>query len=134
MGTSPRHFYGWQPKTFYHYDDQGRLEWSQTESVWNDYERMLLDALTDWESDLHTCGRQLSESLQLVGRPDPKYVVGDQVCLGCKALDQFWANRKGLLEDAHKEGRYPERYMLPRVYSESEAAEIKNQQVGQIEG
>lgn len=96
--------------------------------MWNDYERMLLDALTDWESDMHTCGRQLSESLQLVGRPDPRYTVGDQICLGCKAEDDFWAKRMKEWEQAHKDGRHPERYTLPRVYLESEAAEIAKRQ------
>lgn len=96
--------------------------------MWNDYERMLLDALTDWEDGLHTCGRHMSESLQLVGRPDPQYVVGEQICLGCKALDQFWANRAKAWEKAHKDGRHPERYTLPRVYLRNEALQIEAQQ------
>lgn len=99
--------------------------------MWNDYERLLVDAYHNWKEGVHLCGRHLSESLQLVGRPDPKYVVGDQICLSCKALDLFWANRKASLEEAHKNGNYPERYMLPRVYLESEAAEIaKRQEMG----
>lgn len=108
------------------------MEWSQTESVWNDHERLLLDALTDWEENLHTCGRQLSESLsrRLEGVPDPEYTVANQECVACKALDQFWANRAKEWKKAHEDGRHPERYTLPQVYLRSEAEELAKQRKG----
>lgn len=102
------------------------MEWSQTESVWNDYERLLLDALTEWESNLHSCGLQLTDSLsrRLEGIPDPKLGVVYQECLGCKALDDFWASKAEMLKKAHEEHRNPETYMLPRVLPWSEIEEL----------
>ena len=127
LGTSPKHFTGtFQPKTFYEYDEQGKIKSTWTESVWDDYERMLLDAYFDWKDGIHDCGRHVSESLQLVGRPDPVYTVGQRICLACKALDNWVANRSKGWEPLHKEGHHPERYTLPRVLLVDEAkAEIE---------
>lgn len=108
------------------------MEYTTTESDWNDYERLLLDALTDWEENLHTCGRQLSESLsrRLEGVSDPLYTVASQECVACKALDQFWANRTKEWKKQHEDGYRPERYTLPRVFLRSEAEEIAKQRKG----
>ena len=98
--------------------------------MWNDYERTLMDALGAWENDLHTCGRPMSESLRVIGRPDPEYAVAAQICVGCQQLDGWWATRKDMLEKAHEDGRHPETYMLPRVYSQDELKQLWESQGG----
>jgi len=103
---------------------------SHTESVWDDHERMLLDALTDWENDQHICGRPASESLRLIGREDTRYVVGEKICVGCKAIDDWAAARHEAWKQAQEKGHRPWTYTLPTVYLESEALEIAKQQKG----
>lgn len=107
------------------------MEWTQTESVWNDYERLLVDAYLNWKEGIHRCGRHLSESLELKGRPNPQYVVGFQTCLGCKAEAEAEHRYLQKWKQGRKEtdtSPNPLGWMLPRVYSEAEAAEVaKNQ-------
>lgn len=79
------------------------------------------DALLDWRADLHSCGRPLSESLQLAGRPDPDYVIGEMVCLACRKLDEHRAIRAKGDEQARKDGRQPDTYRLDRVDTRAEA-------------
>lgn len=125
MGTSPKHYYGWQPRTTYTYDDSGRLVSSVTESVWDEYERALVDAYQDYRADLHTCGRPMSESLRVAGRPDPEYVVGTSICVGCMALDQKRAARQKADEKAHERGEHPEAWRLDTVYTRAEMATLE---------
>ena len=99
--------------------------------MWNDYERLLVDALADWEDGLHTCGRHMSESLKLEGRPDPRYVVGARICLACKELDAHLAALAKGWEKAHKDNRHPERYTLHNVYLLEEAQQMIEAQQAQ---
>lgn len=91
-------------------------------------------ALSDWEEGLHDCGRHMSESLRLVGRPDPEYVVGKQVCLACKELDRTIQEQNRQWQKAHEDGYRPERYTLLRVYTMDEAKALHKQQESQARG
>lgn len=42
----------------------------------------------DWLADLHTCGRPMSESLRVHGRPDPNYRRGIRECVACEVLER----------------------------------------------
>lgn len=99
--------------------------------MWNDYERMLVDAYLDWKNGIHRCGRHLSESLHLEGRPDPKYVVGFQSCLGCKAeieAEHRFAEKWRQGRNEKDRSPNPLSWMIPHVYSEAEAAEVAARQ------
>lgn len=99
--------------------------------MWNDYERLLVDAYLDWKNGIHRCGRHLSESLELKGRPDPRYEVGFQICLGCKAEAEAVNRYLQKWKQGRKENDTtpnPLAWMLPRVYSEAEAAEVAKKQ------
>ena len=87
-----------------------------------------MEALSDYEDGLHSCGRHMSESLRLLGRPDPEYVVGQRVCLACKELDATQAGLAKKWEQSHKDGRHPERYTLLNVYTKDEAKAIAQKQ------
>jgi hypothetical protein len=118
LQVSPKRLYGWLPRTFHHYDDDGRVAWTVTESDWADpYERALIDAYLDWKTDLHTCGRHLSESLQ--GARDDideeSYAAGYQVCSACMALEYRRAELAKADEAERERGRNPEAWRLWRV-------------------
>lgn len=76
------------PVTHYVYDDQGRLSASWTDPLFDDYDRALVDAYKDHLADLHTCGRPMSESLRVIGRPDPEYRRAVRECVACEALER----------------------------------------------
>jgi hypothetical protein len=86
-----------------------------------------VDAYLDWKEGLHRCGRHLSESLELKGRPDPRYVVGYQRCLGCKAEAEAEHLFMQKWKQQHKEDDSPNplSWMIPNVYSEDEARELE---------
>jgi len=109
------------------------LEWTQTESVWDDYERMLVDAYMDWKLGIHRCGRHLSQSLLRVGQPEQKFVATYQECLGCKTeAESIWRFHKKWKERQGKEeAPDPLAWMIWTVYSQEEADEIQeNQKTG----
>lgn len=112
---------GWQAKTFFHYGDDGRIDYTETESPWDPFQLALVDALEDWEADLHTCGRPMSESLRLTGRDDPIYVVGRKICVACKELDREQKALGDQWEKAHEAGYHPESYTLLTVHTIAEA-------------
>lgn len=91
---------------------------------------MLVDAYMDWRQGTHRCGRHLSESLELQGRPNPKYVASFQNCLGCKTeAEAMWRFHKKW-KTAHKDDQEPDplAWMIWTVYSEEEALEIQERQ------
>lgn len=64
MGISPKRLLGWEPRTFYHYDDDGRLVSSTVEPEWDEEQRGWLFALDDYEADLcDGCGQPLSQTM-----------------------------------------------------------------------
>ena len=93
-----------------------------------------MEALVDWEEGLHDCGRHMSESLRLVGREDPVYVVGQKICLACKELDRTIRAQYKQWEKAHEEGYRPERYTLNSVYLMDEARQLAKEQGTQARG
>lgn len=119
------------PRTFYTYDDQGRVSSSWVESGWDDYERALLRAYQSWKADqCPGCDRPLSESLRVAGRPDPEYVVGTYVCCGCLELDAHRANRAKADEKSHEDGRHPDLARRDTVYTRAEARALEKAQHG----
>lgn len=117
------------PRTFYVYDAQGRLASSWVESQWDDHERALFDAYQSWKADLCPgCGRPLSESLRLEGRPDPSYAVGTQICTGCLELDAHRAHRAQGDKAAREDGRHPDVARLDTVYTHAEMVAIEQQE------
>lgn len=80
-----------------------------------------MDALADWEADLHICGRPMSESLRVLGRDDPTYVVGRKICLACRELDREMKGLDDQWKKAHEAGYHPERYTLLTVHTIAEA-------------
>jgi hypothetical protein len=112
------------PRTFYHYDDPAhpdRVTSTTTESAWDPFQLALLDALTDWEADLHVCGRPMSESLRVVGKNEPTYVVGRKICLACKEVDREQKALNDQWKKMHEAGYYPEHYTLLTVHTIAEA-------------
>jgi hypothetical protein len=73
----------------------------------------------DFKADLHTCGRPLSESLHLDGKPDVDYVLGESVCVACKRSNAY-------VEKHHKEGLPP--HVVLQVYTRDEAKAIHQKQ------
>lgn len=87
-----------------------------------------MDGLADWEADLHSCGRPMSESLRLTGRDDPVYVVGRKICVACKELDREQKALNDSWEKAHESGYRPERYTLLTVHTIAEAQQMVAEQ------
>lgn len=123
MGISPGRYLGDEPTTIvrYHYDDQGRVSHTvQTRAPeWDDHNRAVVSAYLDYKAELHTCGRPLSESLHLEGKPDPDYVVGELVCTACRTSARY-------IDKHHKDG-LPHESVL-QVYTRAEAQAIARAQ------
>ena len=61
---SRRRFFGWEPRTFYFYDDEGRVLYSQQESEWDDESRdWALALMTADDNKSPVCGGPMSECL-----------------------------------------------------------------------
>jgi hypothetical protein len=92
----------------------------------------MIDAYLDWKSDLHTCGRPMSESLRLLGRDDPQYVVGTLECVACEELERFRAQRSKTDEKVYERVN-PNYWRLDRVELLAEArANSERQRVEQM--
>ena len=100
--------------------------------MWDDFERLLVDCLKDYDAGMHTCGRHLSESLKVEGQEPPDYVVGKQICLACKELDATRAAAAKANAELHKQGRHPEEYTLLTVWTRAEAV-AKAREQGTLE-
>jgi len=57
-------------------------------------------------------------------------VVGEKICVACKAIDDWSATNHEAWKKAAEAGRHPWAYTLPTAYLESEALEIAKQQKG----
>lgn len=97
--------------------------WTETESPWEDpHELATVDAYLDWKSDLHSCGRPMSESLRLAGREDPAYVVGTLECTACQELERHRAARSKVDEKSYGDsGVNPNVWRLDQVELLAEA-------------
>ncbi len=95
-----------------------------TDPAFDDYDRALVDAYKDWLSDLHVCGRPMSESLRVDGQPDPDYEVGVRICVACMALEQYRAHQSGADKTDRERGLNPDAWRLHTVYSKAEFDEL----------
>lgn len=124
LGISPRRFLGEEPKviTRYHYDDQGRIAYTveTREPEWDAHNRAVVAAYLDYRTELHSCGRPLSEALHVEGRPDPDYVVGELTCTACAASDRY-------VKKHHPKDGLPSASVM-QVYSRAEAQAIARRQ------
>lgn len=89
-GHAPRWITGWTPKTTYHYDENGRLAYTTTESEWDEYNRAVVDAYKDWKSLVHSCGHSLDDTSHTPGTAiaegAPKFRAAFFLCRACLAL------------------------------------------------
>lgn len=99
---------------------------TETESPWDPFQLALVDALAEWEADLHICGRPMSESLRVIGRDDPTYVVGRKICVACKELDRERKSLNDGWKKSHEAGYRPETYTLLTVHTVAEAQAMVN--------
>lgn len=133
LGISPHRYSGWEPeqRTRFFYDDEGRVAETVTsvEPEWDEFDRAMIDAYLDYRSDLHTCGRPLSESLKDDDKPDPQYQVGYEVCRACAAFDKFSAEQAKKDKDLHEAGRHPESYRITTVLPLAELPEETQQAI-----
>jgi hypothetical protein len=82
----------------------------------------MVDAYLDWKADLHTCGRPMSESLRLLGRDDPEYVVATLECVACEELEKHRAARSKVDAKSYENsGVNPSVWRLERVELMAEA-------------
>lgn len=79
-----RRFEGWEPRTFFDYDDDGRLVSSWPEPEWDEEQQGWMLALSEYRAGMCTgCGLPLREST------DEKYdfvVPPPTRCWGCDAV------------------------------------------------
>lgn len=96
---------------------------SRQEPDWDERSRLVLWAYMDYEADLHTCGRPLSESLFVAGAPRPQYDVLERTCLACQRLEEHAQNK-------HKDGVPPHLLLQVATRAESLALMKAQQQKG----
>lgn len=75
-----------------------------------------------WKSGQHQCGKHLSESLRLQGKPAPKYVAAFETCVACEALET--AQREQAKKDPKDALTAGRRW---QVYDEAEVAALQSQ-------
>lgn len=97
---------------------------SWTDPMWDDYDRDLVDAYTDFTADLHICGRPMSESLRVDGQPDEKYEIGERICVACMALEQYRSLQEKGDQASRERGLNPAAWRLQTVYSKAEFEEL----------
>lgn len=127
LKLSPKQLYGWLPRTFYHYNDDGTVAYTVTESGWGDpYERATVDAYLDWKADLHVCGRPMSEALKDAqpGIDEESYRSGYRTCYACMALEYERAGTAHGDKDLRERGIDPESWRLWHVELKPEAAAL----------
>lgn len=82
LGISEQRFSGWEPTTFYTYDDAGRLVSSTPEPEWTPLERGWMLALAEYEaSHCENCGHDLDEALAT--EPEDWQVLPPRRCAVC---------------------------------------------------
>lgn len=121
--------YGWTPRTFYTYDEQGRVASTWTESVWDDHERALVDAWQDWRNSLHKCGIPRSQSFKVDGFPSAEdFAVPHFECAACEALEIEQARLAKADEKQHEKGIHPSAWRELQVMPMADALELQRQQ------
>lgn len=90
------------------------------EPEWDAHNRAVVTVYLDYRSELHQCGRPLSESLHVEGRPDPEYVVGELRCVACRRSADY-------VDKHHKKDGVPPHAVL-QVYTKAEAQRIATEQ------
>lgn len=70
----------------------------------------------------------MSESLRVIGQPDPKYVMGTRICVACMALETARAERAADDEEQLERGVHPDAWRLDHVELLADAlARLKSQ-------
>lgn len=103
-GVSPRRYAGWEPRTRYSYDDQGRISHTEPEPEWDEWDTALVDELLNWQAGVHTCGHHESEQPDA----DHLYVASWTACKACAALQAAQEKQSKEDEPARKQGRNPD--------------------------
>lgn len=126
LGISPRRFRGWEPTTFYVYDDAGRLVSSTPEAEWDDEQRALIEAEQIVRTNTGSNGEWLPEATSDDADPNNyvmRYVPSPEKTNWAEkarldALDQI---RKDKGENANMNGVYVtvEEYRYPVNDSEN---------------
>ena len=123
VGVSPRRYAGWEPRTRYVYDAQGRVAWTEPEPEWDEWDQALLDAWLDWQAGVHTCGHHESEQLN----PDAEFVASFTTCKACVALQRKQESQATADKPELKKGRnpdYPRRWRVDLRSRAQLAAEL----------
>jgi hypothetical protein len=83
LGISHKRFTGWEPRTVYEYDAQGRLAASTLEVEWDEEQRDLMIALQEYRASLcplcgwrrEICGNSKNSHLIEIPTPERCYVA-----------------------------------------------------------
>ena len=84
VGVSPRRYAGWEPRTRYRYDDQGRIAYTEPDPEWDEWDAALVDEWLNWTAGVHTCGHHETEQ----PGPDARFVASYTICKACQALQR----------------------------------------------
>lgn len=123
---SPRRYAGWEPRTTYHYSEDGRVEWTEPEPEWDEWDTALVDELLNWQAGLHTCGHHETDTADRGNL----YVAGYTICRACEALQRAQEKQSETDKPARKAGRnpdYPRRWRVRRTTAEQVAREAAEQ-------
>lgn len=112
MGVSLKRFDGWEPVTYYAYDDDGRLASSRPEVEWDEQEQAWMLALGESEALTCTgCGGWLPETTAI--EQDGQYRPPKPIrCHCCDAL-AIGQKARGDKERPHVQ-RWPKPQLKPR--------------------
>lgn len=120
LGISPRRFRGWEPTTFYEYDDAGRLVSSTPEPEWDDEQRALIEAEQIVRTNTGSNGEWLPEATSDDADPNNyvmRYVPSPEKTNWAEKarLDALEQIRKDKGENANMNGVYVtvEEYRYP---------------------
>jgi hypothetical protein len=97
LGISVRRFDGWEPTTYYEYDDEGRLVSSTPEPEWDERQQAYMLALLEYEARICPgCGHPLYIS----GDEEHNWDVEPIRCWACDAVAQARAKDERLRPEA----------------------------------
>lgn len=133
LGISPRRLNGWEPKsrTKIIRDPDGRIVELITnrQPEFNAEDRALFHALREYQSDLHTCGRPMSEAFKKAGQPKPDYVVATQICWACMEIEKRRAELAPTFDKAsEKDHLNRDAFWSYSVFTRDEAVAIQQAQ------
>lgn len=99
LGVALRRWEGWEPTTFYTYDENGRLVSSTPEPEWDEQERAWMLALEAYRRGRCTrCGGNLAETTD-VRNDDAYHVLAPIQCHRCAAFARA--------DDQYREHQHP---------------------------